>query len=73
MAIDEARHQRAALAIDDAGFRRLDLLRGDFTNRVSLDQHRDAAFKCVSVWIEQAGILEQNLRHRQPPVIRSRQ
>ena len=63
MAIDQAGHQRAALAVDYVGIRRLDRLRGDFPDRFAFNEDRKPALKCVRVRIEQVGVLEQDLRH----------
>ena len=63
VAVDEAGHQRAALAVDDAGFRRLDRAKRDFADDIAFDQHGDAAFECVRARIEELRVLEQDLRH----------
>ena len=45
VAVDQAGHQRAALAVDHVGIARLDRLRGDFPDRVAFDEDRNAALE----------------------------
>ena len=63
VAVDEARHQRAARAVDHGGVRRLDRSGRDFADALVLDQDRHPAPGCVGARIEQVGVLEQDLAH----------
>jgi hypothetical protein len=63
VAVDQAGHERAALAVDHVGLRGLDRLPGDLADRLTLDEDRESTLERVSARIEQAGVLEQDLRH----------
>jgi hypothetical protein len=70
--IDQARHQRATLAVDDIGVGCLDRFRRDFPDQIAFDQHRNPALQRIGIRIEQVGILEQDLRHPKILLLRPR-
>ena len=68
VAVDQPRHQGAlAAAVHHLGVARLDRLGRHFFYVLALDQHLVAAARLVPARVEQAEILEQNLRHRRSP------
>jgi hypothetical protein len=67
MAVDQAGHQRAPAAVDDAGLCKLDRLGRDFLDGVGFDDQFVAAEQFPGLRIEHFEILEVVDIHRQVP------
>ena len=65
VAVDQAGHQRAPAAVDDAGLGKLDRLGRDFPDRVALDDQFVAAAQFPGLGIEHFEIFEMVDIHRQ--------
>src|SRR5262245_6508710 len=66
MAVDQARHQRAAGTIDDGGHRRLDRPGRHLPDAVALHQQLIAAAQLIVLGVEHLEVLEEELRHAEP-------
>jgi hypothetical protein len=67
MAVDQARHQRAAAAIDDIGLGGLDRLVGEFADGFAFDEEFIALAQLAMIGFEQGEILEVQCGHRKSP------
>ena len=70
--IDQARHDKAALGVDDMGLFRTDASFADLLDALTFDEQADAFLKTVADAVEQQAVLDQDFVHVRPILPRER-